>query len=168
MRKIKFHLIPFFVLISAVLGVNLTANAQNIDHGQNARLPSALKTFSLELWSPDQAAPLDTKPAEFGDNYRYRYTPEQHSFEETETNRVVVFSLNKSLKARYQFRWIAADTPQFTHIVSMKPDEIIVGLDDGPLSGQTYFELWIYDTELQQSFMCDPEVVIRRPPDETP
>lgn len=133
-----------------------------------AHKKSNVKTFSLHLWAPDEYAPQESKVAEFGDSYRYLYTPNHQEFLATQENRKVIFELNPELKKRYQLKWISASTPQYTRIEKMSEDSILVGLDDGELSGQTYFELWVYDRILKQTFMCDPEVVIRRPPDEKP
>lgn len=168
MRMIKLLFLPYLVCLTTLLSFSQIATADTIFAQPNTNPIANIKTFNLELWAPDEQAPLDAKPAEIGDNYRYRYSPEQQAFSSKDTDRVVVFAMDKSSKARYQFRWIAADTPQFTRLLKVKPDEISVGLDDGPLSAQTYFELWVYDRVLNQSFMCDPEVVIRRPPDGNP
>ncbi|WMN58901.1 hypothetical protein NI389_11795 [Pseudoalteromonas xiamenensis] len=119
-----------------------------------------VKTFTLELWAPDEYAPFDSKVAEFGDLYRYRYTPEQQAFLATEQNRKLNFELSPALKKRYQLKWIAASTPQYTRIEKMSENAILVGLDDGEQSGETYFELWVYDSVLKQTFMCDPRIVI--------
>ena len=56
---------------------NGISNSQS-DHSQNSQQQKNVKTFYLNLWAPDQVAPADATPAEYGNNYQYRYTPNSH------------------------------------------------------------------------------------------
>jgi len=65
------------------------------------------KTFYLNIWAPDQVAPAEAKPVEYGVSYQYQYTPESHEIQSANDSHRVVFKLHPDVKQRYQFRWIS-------------------------------------------------------------
>ncbi|MCG7550996.1 hypothetical protein [Pseudoalteromonas sp. Of7M-16] len=135
-----------------------------VTHGTLANNQSGnIKVFSLSVFSPDEIAPIDAKPVEVGEGYRYRYNPESHNFDPQQTQREIVFEFAAELDERYEFRWITADQPQHVSLVDKQSDKITVALDDGEVAPLTYFEVWVYDTQTGEVFMCDPVIVIRRP-----
>jgi len=111
-----------------------------------------VKTFYLNIWAPDQVAPAEAKPVEYGVNYQYQYTPESHEIQSLNDSHRVVFKLHPDVKQRYQFRWISADQPQFVQIVDV---DAVENNED------IYFELWVYDTLTGEVVMCDPRVRVR-------
>ena len=164
-KKTIFSLVAVFSLTFSSLNVAAPRTSDSYEPGTSIENTQVnVKTFYLNLWAPDQVPPADAKPVEIGENYQYLYTPENHEFSDDVINRKVVFKFHEDVADRYQFRWISADQPQHTTLKKMKRNRIVVTLDDGDYNTDIYFELWVYDTVTQQSFMCDPRIGVRRPP----
>jgi hypothetical protein len=115
--------------------------------------------FELNLWSPDQLAPVGAKPAEVGGNYFYLYNPDVIAIEPEQDNRIIEFAFHPSLGKRYQFRWLSADNPQYLTLKKMKHRSVKVKLNDGVINDDIYFEVWVYDTLTGEVFMCDPQMI---------
>ncbi|BDX06995.1 hypothetical protein [Planctobacterium marinum] len=133
-------------------------------HQQENAQQRNVQTFTLNLWAPDEVPPEEAKLAEVGDSYHYLYSPDSLTFDEEDSNRVVQFRFHDDVKHRYQFRWITAENPQDVTLTKKTHKKINLALDDGEISGSTYFEVWVYDTQTGQRFMCDPEIIVGRPP----
>jgi len=131
---------------------------------QSANNEQQVKTFYLNLWAPDQVADADAKPAEYGANYQYSYTPNSHEVESGDREQLVEFKFHPSVKHRYKFRWLSADQPQLVSFSKIKPKKMKVTVDTAPNSTtedtDVYFEVWVLDTETGEVFMCDPKVRI--------
>ena len=123
-----------------------------------------VQTFTLNLWAPDEVPPAEAKLAEVGDSYHYLYSPDTLTFSEEDSNRVVQFRFHDNVKHRYQFRWITAENPQDVTLTKKTHKKINLALDDGEIAQSTYFEVWVYDRQTGQRFMCDPDLEVGRPP----
>lgn len=138
--------------------------SQQVNNNQNSQQKKLkVKTFYLILWTPDQIAPADALPVEFGNNYQYRYTPNSHDVPAGDGAQQVVFKFHPDLKNRYKFRWISADQPQWVSFDKVKQRKIKVNVDAHTLEQDedVYFEVWVYDTLTGEVLMCDPRVKIR-------
>ena len=133
-------------------------------HQQENNQQQNIQTFTLNLWAPDEVPPAEAKLAEVGDSYHYLYSPDSLTFSEEDSNRVVQFRFHDDVKHRYQFRWITAENPQDVTLTKKTHKKINLALDDGILVENTYFEVWVYDTQTGKRFMCDPDIIIIRPP----
>jgi len=156
----------FFMTISTLSYsaevINEYSRIVNTSKAKHHKEDKSIMTFTLNLWAPDQVAPAEAKPVEIGDNYQYLYDPETQIVQQNKRNRKVEFKFHSDLGERYQFRWLTADNPQYVTLTKMKKHHMLVSLDDGELSEYTYFELWVYDTQTGDVFMCDPIIIARR------
>ena len=120
-------------------------------------------TFTLELRTPDEVPPHDAKHAEIGKSYYYRYTPEAITFDSNE-NREVKIKFHESVESRYQFRWVYATNPGDLTLNKKTDGVIKIAIDDGDdVADDIYLEVWVYDTQTGERFMCDPKILNRRP-----
>ena len=144
-----------FTLLSQVL---MAGTAQADD-------TPVVQVFSLNIWAPDEVAPAEAKPVEWGGNYQYQYTPDSLDFLASDTNRVVKFKFDQNLGERYQFRWVTSTHPEHVTLDKKTDSKMRILLEDGDAVTETlYFEVWVQDTHTGEHFMCDPSVRIRRPP----
>lgn len=123
-----------------------------------------VKTFTLNLWSPEQVPPADAKLAEYGASYHYQYTPESHELPASTSGHTIAFKLHDDVKQRYQFRWLSADQPQFVSFEKIKAKTMKVNISPSETEQDIYFEVWLYDTLTGEVFMCDPRVKVKGPP----
>jgi len=150
------HLVALLFLCVSQLGY---ANSNGASNKVNTQ--EETKTFYLNIWAPDQVAPTEAKPVEYGVSYQYQYTPESHEIQSVNDSHRVVFKLHPDVKHRYQFRWISADQPQFVQLAKVKKRKITVDVDAVENNEDIYFELWVYDTLTGEVVMCDPRIRIR-------
>lgn len=168
-------LVPALILASLLAMMLLTVGqahatandaAISTNSEQNQQAPNAtkqaVKTFYLNLWAPDQVAPIEAKPVEFGISYQYLYTPESFEVQPSDGQQVIAFKFHSDLANRYQFRWITADQPQFVRFNKMKSHKMKVNIDTRASNQDQdiYFEVWVYDTLTGEVFMCDPKVKV--------
>tara|TARA_R110002012_G_scaffold68816_1_gene178606 strand:- start:1713 stop:2264 length:552 start_codon:yes stop_codon:yes gene_type:complete len=141
---------------------NVTAVATSITPVANPSNQQAVKTFYLQLWAPDQVAPADATPVEYGANYQYRYTPESHEVAAGNGAELIGFEFHPALKKRYQFRWISSDQPHLVSFDKIKKRKmnVRVDIDSNNQAQDIYFEVWVYDTLTGEVLMCDPRVRI--------
>ena len=148
-----------------LLSFSQVSYAKSDNHGQNVskHQQQNVKNFYLNLWAPDQVAPADAKPVEYGINYQYRYTPNSHEVQANDEAQTVVFKFHPDLKNRYQFRWISADQPQLVSFDKVKKRKIKVKVDAHTVEQDEdiYFEVWVYDTLTGEVLMCDPMVKVK-------
>ena len=152
MKNIKLTTVVLAIFLLAFSHVSL---AKNND--------TQVKTFYLKLWAPDQVAPADAKPVEYGDSYQYKYTPESHKLTGSDQAHDVVFKFHPDLKNRYQFRWLSADQPQFVSLKKAKKHKMKVKVDtnSSEYDQDIYFEVWVLDTKTGKVLMCDPAIQVK-------
>ncbi len=142
--------------------VDITTSNNALTQQQGSSSKQAVKTFYLNLWAPDQVAPAEAIPVEYGVNYQYRYTPESHEVQADAGEQLIAFEFHPDLKKRYQFRWVSADQPQLVSFDKVKKRKMKVKIDAGATEQDqdVYFEVWVYDTLTGEVLMCDPKVIV--------
>lgn len=152
------------VMAGTVTAESLLNNAQSGEEHQQRGQHKHVQTFTLNLWAPDEVPPAEAKLAEVGDSYHYLFTVDRPNFLVEDTDRVVKVRFHDDTQNRYQFRWITAEYPEGMTLTKKTHKKINIALDDGELAESNYFEVWVYDTQTGQRFMCDPAIIIIRPP----
>lgn len=112
----------------------------------------------ITTWAPDEVPPPDAKHVEIGEGYYYRYTPEAVSFTDN-TNRKVKITFDTTLASRYQFRWVTATSPGDVTLEEKTNTLMRIAIDDGnDVADDIYLEVWVFDTQTGERFMCDPQI----------
>ena len=116
------------------------------------------KTFTLQIWAPDQIPPTDAKHVDIGEGYYYKYTPEIIEFN-TSINRKINIEFANPLNDRYAFRWITSTSPGDVTLEEKNETLMRIAIDDGnDVASEMYIEVWVQDTQTGERFMCDPQI----------
>jgi hypothetical protein len=171
MKNTKNHFLAKSLLALLIFSVSQLSfangnnnNSNNSNQQQTNGQQQKVKTFYLNLWAPDQVAPAEAKPVEYGVSYQYSYTPESHEVQSGDVAQKVAFKFHPDVGQRYQFRWISADQPQLVSFAKVKKHKMKVNVDvsDNTQDQDVYFEVWVYDTLTGEVIMCDPRIKIRK------
>ena len=137
--------------------------AQEATSTTNSTETTNTATFTLQLWAPDEVPPADAKHVEIGEGYYYRYTPEAIAFE-SNTNRKLNIEFSPALNDRYAFRWVTATSPGDVTLEDKTDSGIQIGVDDGDdVADDIYIEVWVLDKQTNIRFMCDPQIINKKP-----
>ncbi|AIF99419.1 hypothetical protein [Alteromonas australica] len=142
----------YFITATLLFLLSFTTNVHATSGETNTQI------FTLQLWAPDEVPPPDAKHVEIGEGYYYRYTPEAVSFTDN-TNRKVKITFDTTLASRYQFRWVTATSPGDVTLEEKTNTLMRIAIDDGnDVADDIYLEVWVFDTQTGERFMCDPQI----------